>query len=275
MRRFGLEVALAIAERPSYESLDIRGLTLDHWVISHVVEGKVLTRTRGHTSVATSGWVMIHPPGTPFDEVADGPGSHEYVGFDLRLDGRPVLLDPPIGLAFPLRDPRIFSVCFDPLTGAGDAEVAVALLDVVLETQRSWRESGQPEMPLDVLGSSFRLEPVRRYLEQHLPETISREDLARLACMHPNSLDRAFRAAYGVPPMEMLRDLRLRRACDLLARTDHTLDAVAHACGLHDAPMLSRYFRTRLGESPGAYRTRVRATSGGYVVPTGPDATSV
>ncbi|MDF2838006.1 MAG: AraC family transcriptional regulator [Paenibacillus sp.] len=87
-----------------------------------------------------------------------------------------------------------------------------------------------------------------------LHEKVSREELAAGVGLNANYLDRAFAAQYGVTPMQMLREMRLNRAKQLLERTDDTLEAIAVACGLSDASYLCKQFKTRFGSLPGEYR---------------------
>ena len=95
-------------------------------------------------------------------------------------------------------------------------------------------------------------------MQAHLQEKLTRDDLARLAHLHPGYFDRAWRAAYGTSPLALLRDMRLRHARSLLERTDHTLDHVAQQCGMGEATHFSRVFRAHVGQSPGQYRQSAR-----------------
>ena len=121
-----------------------------------------------------------------------------------------------------------------------------------------WRAAGAVPRPPSLETPADRFAGLVHFMTEHLSERIGRDDLAARACLHPGSLNRAFRLAYGVPPMRLLRDLRLTRARQLLETTDDTLDVVAARCGFEDAAYFSRAFHARYGLPPGRHRQAVR-----------------
>jgi AraC family transcriptional regulator, transcriptional activator FtrA len=96
------------------------------------------------------------------------------------------------------------------------------------------------------------------WMEEHLHEPISVEELARLAAMSPRTLARRFRDATGTTPLRWLTHQRVQRAQELLVTTDLPVDAVASRVGLGTAANLRQHFRPATGMSPAAYRARYR-----------------
>lgn len=269
----GLDVETLAAQSANYAALDLRGVVLEGWTLSHVVRGAVRTRAGQAQATAREGWVMVHPPRVPFDEHADGPGTHEFATFAFR-SARP--LDPlarlPLALAFPLDDRAVWSRRFGALLearrGSGpEAEIreAAALLGLVEATVAAWRAAGRPARPEEAGGPLARFAGLLAFMEANLDRPLTRAEMADRACLHPGSLDRAFRAALGVPPTVALRDMRLDRAERLLETTDLPLAEIAARCGVGDAPYLVRLFRAHRGTTPGAHRERARRTTEGYV----------
>ena len=84
--------------------------------------------------------------------------------------------------------------------------------------------------------------------------------LLELSHVSQPHLCRSVRAAYGVSPTELVNDLRLRRAAQLLAETDREVAAIGINCGFENASYFHRCFKIRYGLTPRAYRCRARST---------------
>ena len=78
--------------------------------------------------------------------------------------------------------------------------------------------------------------------------------LAREARVHPASLTRAFRHAYGVTPSDYLRTLRLQWSMQELRAGERSLTEIALEAGFADQSHFSRAFRRQFGATPGAVR---------------------
>lgn len=79
-------------------------------------------------------------------------------------------------------------------------------------------------------------------------------ELARMCACGPSTLARAFQKVRGVTPMEVMAELQLRRAKELLLRTDYKLAHVARECGFAQEKYFSRWFSKLGGQPPGAWR---------------------
>ncbi len=80
------------------------------------------------------------------------------------------------------------------------------------------------------------------------------ESLARFACMSRSAFARHFVEAFGRGPMDFLRELRLRRAAELLARSDLPVKALAGEVGYTSRSYFSRAFKDFYGVSPAKFR---------------------
>ncbi|RKX92796.1 MAG: AraC family transcriptional regulator [Spirochaetes bacterium] len=94
------------------------------------------------------------------------------------------------------------------------------------------------------------------YLEQHLDEAVTLDELTGLADLSASTLNRAFRRAVGLPPLAYHLRLRIRRAGDLLRTTDLSVTEVAGLTGFDDANYFARQFRNVMGLSPSVYRIK-------------------
>jgi AraC family transcriptional regulator len=123
---------------------------------------------------------------------------------------------------------------------------------------------------LEILGSITRARDLRlhgavpRWVMEardylHDPGEIgSVGELASMVGVHPVTLARGFRRAYGCTVGSYLRWLRLVRAARRLAETDAPLAEVALAAGFADQSHFSNAFRRETGLSPSAFRRAVR-----------------
>jgi len=103
--------------------------------------------------------------------------------------------------------------------------------------------------------ASDRLESrLRRYLQNHLAETLSLDDLAKAVGMTKYHFVRKFRELSGLPPMAYLRRMRVSAAETLLLNTALPLKAIAPQIGFSDEYHLSRVFRKENGLSPSQFR---------------------
>jgi AraC family transcriptional regulator len=103
------------------------------------------------------------------------------------------------------------------------------------------------------------LRSIRDRLHDSAGAALPVRDLADAAGVHPVSLARAFRRAYGVPVTEYARRLRVRAAADRVASTALPLARIAYEAGFADQAHLTRELRRETGLTPGALR-RAAAT---------------
>jgi AraC family transcriptional regulator len=115
------------------------------------------------------------------------------------------------------------------------------------------------ERELRLTGTLPRwLVEARDYL--HDPGQVgSLSELATAVGVHPVTLARGFRKAYGCSVGAYLRWLRVARAARELAETDAPLAEIALAAGFADQSHFSNVFRRETGLSPSAFRRAVRA----------------
>lgn len=98
---------------------------------------------------------------------------------------------------------------------------------------------------------------VKRYLESCYAEEVSLERLSCLTGLSRYYLVRVFRETVGIPPHAYLRQVRIRRAKELLT-SGHPIAEVAVATGFTDQSHLHRWFKRLWGFTPGHYRNSVQ-----------------
>jgi AraC family transcriptional regulator len=125
------------------------------------------------------------------------------------------------------------------------------LLELVASASRL-RESGAE------IGRPRWLEQARDRIHAELSHRPSLSSLARAVGVHPVTLARAFRQAFGCTVGEYVRQLRIERAAHQLAGTELSLAEIALAAGFSDQSHFSNMFRERTGLSPSKFRRVVR-----------------
>ncbi len=109
----------------------------------------------------------------------------------------------------------------------------------------------------DATASVGGLSRVISYMERHLAEPLTVEQLAHVAGMSSSTFFREFKAVMGRPPIEHLVRLRIGRAQRLLQTTPLRIGEVAAVAGFEDSNYFTRQFRRLTGTSPREYRGRV------------------
>lgn len=104
--------------------------------------------------------------------------------------------------------------------------------------------------------SDVRVHRVVDYIESSFSEEISLDVLARIAGLTPNYFLNAFKKATGKTPHHYLRDVRMARACEMLANPQLSILAVALATGYTSQSHFTTVFSKTMGLSPARFRTK-------------------
>jgi AraC family transcriptional regulator len=97
------------------------------------------------------------------------------------------------------------------------------------------------------------------YIQNHLDETVSLEDLAAVAHFSPYHFHRIFRGMVGESVMEHVRRLRLERAAHRLKFGEQPVTRVAFDAGYETHEAFTRAFGAMFGQSPSQFREEHRA----------------
>ncbi len=112
------------------------------------------------------------------------------------------------------------------------------------------------EAPL-ARGGSVRAGGLRAAVElarRDFARQLKVSDLAQVADMTSDQLERAMRRVLGVSPKQYLLRTRVDHAAFLLATTDRPISDIAASCGYFDQSQMTRQFRQAIGLTPGRYR---------------------
>lgn len=91
-----------------------------------------------------------------------------------------------------------------------------------------------------------------------LAEDISLDELAAETKLSTFHFTRMFKQSFGVPPRAYLTQLRMEKACELLAKTDMSITEIAFEVGYSSNQVLARVFIKHNNITPSDYRRAVR-----------------
>ncbi|MFJ9586279.1 GlxA family transcriptional regulator [Streptomyces acidicola] len=172
-------------------------------------------------------------------------------------------------------EPDVLYVDADPvITSAGTAAGIDACLHLVRKEQGPQvanaiarrmvvpphRDGGQaqyvdrplPRSRCDTVGE------VLVWMEEHLDEEVTVEQLAARVHMSPRTFARRFQQETGTTPYRWILRQRVLQAQRLLEATDETMDAIADRTGFGTAAALRHQFVRALATTPQAYRRTFR-----------------
>lgn len=95
---------------------------------------------------------------------------------------------------------------------------------------------------------------IKKYIEDHLDEDLSRNTLAELACLNPSYLARLFRNKTGYSLVDYITNRKIERVQKLLATTNLSVSQIAFSVGYTNMPYFSKVFKKVSGCTPVEYR---------------------
>jgi AraC-like DNA-binding protein len=110
-----------------------------------------------------------------------------------------------------------------------------------------------PDVPRGGL-SPGALRRVREYIAAHIQENLDTRTLASHAGLSTYHFSRAFKASVGMPPHRYLLEQRVRKAAELIERSEQLLVNIALAVGFADQSHFSRTFHALVGLTPCQFR---------------------
>ena len=99
-----------------------------------------------------------------------------------------------------------------------------------------------------------RFKGLVEWLEKHIDQQLTVEQLAEKVHMSPRTFARAFPQETGMSPGRFIEQIRINRARELFEAGAEGLEDVAHQSGFIREERLRRAFQRRLGISPAQYR---------------------
>ena len=98
---------------------------------------------------------------------------------------------------------------------------------------------------------------VMTFIEEHIADAdINVAAMAEAVATSRSGLNRKLKSILGVTPLDLLREARIKRACQLLGKGNLNISEVAYQCGFSDPKYFSRCFKQTMGVSPTEYKKK-------------------
>lgn len=114
--------------------------------------------------------------------------------------------------------------------------------------------SGRAPSDRTALADETAVRQVVDHLSDHLAEALSLADLAAVGGLSRHQLIRTFTRTLGLTPHRYLVSMRMRRAAELLSRTDYSVTQVSALCGYASLGQFITAFGRHHHDSPARYR---------------------
>ncbi|MET0624267.1 MAG: helix-turn-helix transcriptional regulator [Pyrinomonadaceae bacterium] len=95
------------------------------------------------------------------------------------------------------------------------------------------------------------------FLDSSYQEGLSVEDIARAVNLSSSHLTHLFKTEVGVPPLQFLKSLRMRKAKELMETTFLNVKQVMNRVGVKDKCHFARDFKRSYGLTPSQYMRTV------------------
>lgn len=247
----------------SYTNQTFAKHTHDRYALGVIEQGALAFSYRGAKVVAPAGSINLAVPGEAHDgKAVTGQGwSYRmlYIQPALMLQAAQSLSDKPAKFPFfkagTIKDDQMANhiralhrLLVDPHTPLAEqqSQLLTFLTEFIL------RHAEEPPCPRFSAHEPQAVIRVKDYIEACYSESISLSTLARLCQLSPYYLIHAFRACLGIPPHAYLKQVRVRRAKQLLAN-GCSLAYAAQETGFTDQSHFTRQFKQLTGITPGTY----------------------
>lgn len=106
----------------------------------------------------------------------------------------------------------------------------------------------------DTAKDTVLLRDIFIYLENHISEPCTLQDMAEELGYHPAYISRYFSNTVGIPFYTYVQSIKVDRACYLLMNTKDSILSIAIQCGFATLSSFNRTFRLAKGMTPREYR---------------------
>jgi len=251
----------------------------DLFQILYLTQGSIRYSTAGRTHRVSSKGLLFIPPGTGVHLILSDQIELTQIAFgQLFLDQ----------IAIPTWDDLLLSK-FSPDTAflkksgstfllelAPDSNISEVISQLLLEYQQKrdgfesmirlkfmellliLKRSESPQPVHDNKPSDKKMDEIIDYIRSHYTDNFTLKEIAGLSGFNPSYFSRAFKHKAGIPLFEYVNNMRIRKACILLKRTDLSIIEIAYSVGYNNISFFNRYFRKIMKMSPREYRIFIK-----------------
>ena len=217
-----------------------------------------------------NGTLTVIPENFPHITVSDGENANfwEYVFFDMKsiveelFPGNPVYqsqviesLNKSAFISDEKKDKAIADIINLMIDEAKNKKpyyqkkISLQLKALIIELVRKGDVSLEEEQP--VKGTNMaQIAAALDYINKNYDKPIKAIELANICSMSETHFRRIFEEYINMSPMDYVNLIRIQRACDLMKKTNDSMDLVAVKCGFSTTSTFNRNFKKYLNTSP-------------------------
>ena len=228
-----------------------------------ILEGNVRCKIDDRAYTAPSGTVLFIPSGTWHEQWHAA--AEQQSGYRLAFTRNPLLEPallaewPPV---IPISDLREIKALFirlqqekkKPRSDAG--QMVYHLIGLILAILSPVKESPRS---IPISNWEDTIQKIKLYMEENHWRSLTLEEIADSFNLNKYQLARTFKQQIGISPLQYLISCRIDAARQLLATTDNSVAAVAHAIGYKSATQFQAAFKKAAGTTPRQYRLAQQA----------------
>jgi AraC family transcriptional regulator len=106
-----------------------------------------------------------------------------------------------------------------------------------------------------------RVHQAKDFLHSNYSKSINLQQMAVAACISPSHLIRKFNEVFGVTPYQYLRNLRLKKAIDILKNSEVSVENLTTMLGFESPSSFIRVFRETYKTTPNSLRRQYKCYS--------------
>ncbi|MHA7963238.1 AraC family transcriptional regulator [Paenibacillus sp. CAU 1782] len=99
-----------------------------------------------------------------------------------------------------------------------------------------------------------RLQLMLSYIHQHYSQPVSLKEIADVAHLSVSECTRSFKKTVRMTPYDYLVRYRIKKSCDLLLSSDHTITEIAELVGFNHVNHFIQSFKKQHNQTPRAFR---------------------
>jgi AraC-like DNA-binding protein len=123
-------------------------------------------------------------------------------------------------------------------------DVSNILTELILDTSISTNSNSHTDVIEDIVA----------YINDHLDEELTLQQLSSLACLSPYYFNRLFKKEVGMPPHEYVIETRVHAAKFYLKTTSLSIKEIATKLGFHCESSFCTTFKNKVRLTPSVYR---------------------
>jgi AraC-like DNA-binding protein len=109
--------------------------------------------------------------------------------------------------------------------------------------------------PYKTVPSNSKIpEMIRNYIDVHIREKITLEDISNSLYISKSHIERAFKKEYGVTPIVYCTNQKIAQVASMLITTDYSLSQISQQLGFSDVKYMSKSFKKITGQTPLEYK---------------------